>query len=98
MVELFANSGEPDQTPHSAASDMGRHCLSITRLGSPVFKLIKLHLPLKLHLLHMKRLNKTESPIFVLLCVLCFQRQTFRFLFYVFSVSKGNLCRFYSNC
>ena len=31
-------------------------------------------------LLHMKRLNKTESPIFVLLCVLCFKRQHFRFL------------------
>ena len=25
----------------------------------------------------MKRLNKTGSPIFVLLCVLCFQRQPF---------------------
>ena len=25
--------------------------------------------------LHMKRLNKTESPIFVRLCVLCFQRR-----------------------
>ena len=32
MVELFANSGEPDQTPHSAASDLGLHCLPITRL------------------------------------------------------------------
>ena len=34
-------------------------------------------------LLHMKRLNKTESPIFFLLCVcffVCFQRQPFRFL------------------
>ena len=26
--------------------------------------------------LHMKRLNQTESPIFVILCVLCFQRQS----------------------
>ena len=25
----------------------------------------------------MKRLNQTESPIFVILCVLCFQRQSF---------------------
>ena len=33
MVELFANSGDPDQTPHSAASDQGLHCLSITFLG-----------------------------------------------------------------
>ena len=28
MVELFANSGDPDQ--HSAASDLGLHCLPIT--------------------------------------------------------------------
>ena len=27
--------------------------------------------------LHMKRLSQTESPIFVILCVLCFQRQPF---------------------
>ena len=27
--------------------------------------------------LHMKRLNQTESPIFVILCLLCFQRQSF---------------------
>ena len=32
MVELFANSGDPDQTPHSAASDLGLHCLPVTRL------------------------------------------------------------------
>ena len=30
-------------------------------------------------LLHMKRFNKTEFPIFILLCVLCFLRQSFRF-------------------
>ena len=33
MVELFANSGDPDQTPHSAVSDLGLHCLPVTRLG-----------------------------------------------------------------
>ena len=32
-VELFANSGDPDQTPHSAASDLGLHCLPNTLLG-----------------------------------------------------------------
>ena len=30
MVELFANSGDPDQMPHS---DLGLHCLPITLLG-----------------------------------------------------------------
>ena len=32
MVELFANSGDPDQTPRSAASDLGLHRLPNTRL------------------------------------------------------------------
>ena len=33
MVELFANSEDPDQTPHSAASDLGLHCFPNTLLG-----------------------------------------------------------------
>ena len=33
MAELFANSGDSDETPHSAASDLGLHCLLVTRLG-----------------------------------------------------------------
>ena len=33
MVELFANSEDPDQMSHSAASDLGLHCLPITHLG-----------------------------------------------------------------
>ena len=33
MAEVLANSGDPDQTPHSAASDLGLHCLPITLLG-----------------------------------------------------------------
>ena len=41
MVELFANSGDPDQTPHSAASDLGLHCLPITHLGSPDYNGLK---------------------------------------------------------
>ena len=32
-VELFANSGDPDQTPRSVTSDLGLHCLPITLLG-----------------------------------------------------------------
>ena len=34
MGKLFANNGDPDQTPHSAASDLGLHCLLITLLFS----------------------------------------------------------------
>ena len=37
MVELFANSEDPDQMLHSAASDLDLHCLLITHLG--VFRL-----------------------------------------------------------
>ena len=33
MVELFANSGDPDQMLHSVASDLGLHCLPITLFG-----------------------------------------------------------------
>ena len=32
MVKLFANHGDPDQMPHSAASDLSVHCLPITLL------------------------------------------------------------------
>ena len=32
MVDLFANSGDADQTPHLAASDLGLQCLPITLL------------------------------------------------------------------
>ena len=33
MAKLFANSGDPDQMSHSAASDLGLHCLPVTLLG-----------------------------------------------------------------
>ena len=33
MVKLFANSEDPDQMPHSAASDLGLHFLPLTLLG-----------------------------------------------------------------
>ena len=32
MAKLFGNSGDPDQMPHSAASDLGLPCLQITLL------------------------------------------------------------------
>ena len=33
MTELFANREDPDQTPRSAASDLGLHCLPNTLSG-----------------------------------------------------------------
>ena len=32
MAKLFANSGDPEKMPHSAAYDLGPHCLPITLL------------------------------------------------------------------
>ena len=33
MVELLASNADPDQTPQTAASDLGLHCLLIVRLS-----------------------------------------------------------------
>ena len=32
MTKLFANSGDPDQTPRSSASYLGLHCLPVSLL------------------------------------------------------------------
>ena len=42
-VELFANSGDHDQTPHSAASDLGLHRLLVTHLGVSSLKWVNLY-------------------------------------------------------
>ena len=41
MATLFANSGDPDQTPRPAASDLGLHCLPITLYGIFTLQWIK---------------------------------------------------------
>ena len=45
MAKLFANSGDPDQTPHFAASDLVLHCLPITPFGvsNRVNKYVPIH-------------------------------------------------------
>ena len=35
MAKLFANTGDPDQMPHSAASDQALHCLPVTLFRVP---------------------------------------------------------------
>ena len=42
MVALFANSKVPDQTPHSAVSDLGLHCLPNTLLGISRLQWVKI--------------------------------------------------------
>ena len=39
MIELIANSGDPDQMQHSAASDLCLHCLPVTLLVLVVSRL-----------------------------------------------------------
>ena len=41
MAKLFANSGDPNQMPHSAAFDLGLHCLPITLLGVSSLQWVK---------------------------------------------------------
>ena len=41
MAKLFANNGDPDQTPRSVAFDLGLHCLPITLYGSPDYNGLK---------------------------------------------------------
>ena len=42
MAELYANSEDPDQTPHSAASDLGLQCLPVTLLGVSRLQWVKI--------------------------------------------------------
>ena len=41
MVELFANSGDPDQKSRSAASDLRLQCLPVTHLGVSSLQWVK---------------------------------------------------------
>ena len=42
MVELFANSGDSDQTLRSVASNLGLYCLPTTLLGLSRLQWVKL--------------------------------------------------------
>ena len=52
MAEVFENSGYPDQTPHSVASDLGLHYLPITLLGVSWLKWVNFEHTTKFCLLH----------------------------------------------
>ena len=43
MAKLFANTGDPDQTPRSAASDLVLHCLPITLLRVSQLQWVKMN-------------------------------------------------------
>ena len=46
MVKLFSNSGDPDQPPRSAASDLGLHCLPFTLLRVSRLQWVKIWHPM----------------------------------------------------
>ena len=46
---LRANSEDPDQMPHLAASDLGLHCLHMSKTGSAAIKIFRLLFAAMLH-------------------------------------------------
>ena len=65
MAKLFANSGDPDQMPHSVASDLGLHCLQITLLRVSRLQWIK-----KFWLKSLSYLGIRYDPVLPM-CVMC---------------------------
>ena len=66
-IELFANSGDPDQMPHSAAFDLGLHCLPITLLGFPDYNgLMLLFKEMKLQASHLLQTEKLVLTVDIL--------------------------------
>ena len=55
MTKLFANSGDPDQKPHSVAFVMGLRCLPIPLLGISRPNWVNIELVRKTIILPMKR-------------------------------------------
>ena len=64
MAKLIANSEDPNQMPHSVASDLGLHCLPTTLLGVSRLQWVKVMLSqilntaqadLDFHYLHMEK-------------------------------------------
>ena len=41
QVELFANSEDPDQMPHSVESELGLHCLPVPHLEVSSLRWVK---------------------------------------------------------
>ena len=86
MVNLFASSGDPDQMPHSAASDLGLHCLPITLLGVSrlqwVTPVLGGHMkPCKLCCCHMRVSMEPILQVFSFFFSICFQGHLLQILF-----------------
>ena len=83
-LPMWVQRGTMLQIPHESL--MG--CAYRTHINTHLWPMWVLYL-----LLAGKRLNKTEFPIFMFsACVLCFQRQPFRFFLFYFTAA-GVKCR-----
>ena len=58
MDELITNSGDHNETPRPAASDLGLHCLPVTRLGVFSLKWVYQH---RIYPKHSDRLALTKK-------------------------------------
>ena len=69
MIELFANSVNPDQRPHSVASDLGLHCLPITLLGVCRLQWVKpglrVYMSFSLYVLHCSKVHVVWSCVII---------------------------------
>ena len=78
MVELFANSGDPDQTPRFPASDLGLHCLPVTRLGVSSLQWVRDITKYSNELFHMTILTaNVRTPFLVILSRTVYERFMF---------------------
>ena len=82
MLEPFANSGNPDQTPCSAASELDLHCSLTTRLE--VSRLQQVNNQNKILMLNLK---KAGTGLFLCLFFFFFFLYFFFFFFFFENVS-----------
>ena len=81
MAKLFANSGDPDQTPRYVASDLGLHCLPITLLRVSQLQWVK-----KLHSVNSISVTLGQQMIW-----LCMDRYTIK-LYKVLYLAIHTVC------
>ena len=89
MPVINANSVDPDQMPHSAASDLGLHCLPMSHLWVKYSK-NSFEKPTKSNCQHYKKYLQTKSLVCKrgVLSVFLFTNSCKRFLFVCFEVLR----------
>ena len=84
MAEAFANSKDPDQTPPSAVSDLGLHCLPNTLLGVSQLQWVDKHISY----FSMKTCHYENTPLFKYIENFTTKKENFQIkkilIFYIF--------------